>query len=169
MKKSLSFLGLLLCFVFIAIFSSLNIFVAPARAAGVPILGQYLTNGQVLVGSTGSAPVATAISALQQVVTSYSAVQVSTSFSPVNTTFMVINGTGTLTLESTPQIATTTAVSGQSITIMGGSNPVTFVDEGTLTGSLLELGAAGRALGAGDILKLRYYSGKWYEEGFVNN
>lgn len=101
--------------------------------------------------------------------TTYAALAGTTTLVPTVQSFVVINGTGTLSMTSTPHIATTTAVSGQSLTIMGGTNVVTFTDEGTLTGSLLELGAATRALGAGDILKLRYYSGKWYEEAFVNN
>ena len=101
--------------------------------------------------------------------TSYSSVNVSTSFSPVNSTFLVINGSGTITSTATPAISTLTAVSGQELLIMGGANVVTFQDNGTLSGSLLELGNTTRALGAGDILKLIYYSGKWYEIGFVNN
>lgn len=132
-----------------------------------PVLIQNEGGALKMTGSLASSVLAGSVS--ETPVTSYSAVQISTSLSPVAMAFAVINGTGTLTLTSTPHIATTTAVSGQSITLMGGANVVTFQDEGTLTGSLLELGAATRALGAGDILKLRYYSGKWYEEGFVNN
>lgn len=132
-----------------------------------PVLLQNVAGAFSLTGSLGSAAFAGSLT--QTPNTSLSAVETSTSISPVGISFAVINGTGTLTLESTPHIATTTALSGQSITLMGGANPVTFVDEGTLTGSLLELGANSRALGAGDILKLRYYGGKWYEEGFVNN
>ena len=101
--------------------------------------------------------------------TSYSAIAVSSSISPVGLAFAVINASGTLTSTATPFISTTTAISGQVITLMGGANVLTLTDEGGLTGSLMELGSATRALGAGDILKLRYYSGKWYEEGFVNN
>lgn len=119
---------------------------------------QTLTGNQSISGSKAEVPN-----------TAYSAVQVSTSFSPVGMAFAVINGTGAVILSSTPHIATTTAISGQSITLMGGSNSVTFSDNGTVSGSLLELGDTTRLLGAGDILKLRYYSGKWYEEAFVNN
>lgn len=121
----------------------------------------------VIRGNSGSVSVTGGM--VQVPNTAYSAVQISTSFSPVGLGFAVINGTGTLTLTSTPHIATTTAVSGQEITFFGGANPVTFVDEGTLTGSLLELGGATRALGAGDMLTLRYYGGKWYEVSFANN
>jgi hypothetical protein len=101
--------------------------------------------------------------------TSYSAIAVSSSISPVDVSFLVINASGTLTSTATPFISTTTAISGQVITLMGGSNVLTLDDEGSTTGTLLELGDTSRALGAGDILRLRYYSGKWYEEGFVNN
>lgn len=101
--------------------------------------------------------------------TSYSAIAVSSSISPVGVSFLVINASGALTSTATPFISTTTAISGQVLTLMGGANVLTLADEGSTTGTLLELGAASRALGAGDILRLRYYSGKWYEESFVNN
>lgn len=101
--------------------------------------------------------------------TSYSAIAVSSSISPVGVSFLVINASGTLTSTATPFISTTTAISGQTLTLMGGTNVLTVSDEGSVTGTLLELGDTSRALGAGDILKLRYYSGKWYEEAFVNN
>lgn len=100
--------------------------------------------------------------------TAYSAVQISTSFATTNS-FLVINATGTITSTATPAISTLTATSGQEMIIMGGANPVTFQDNDQLSGSLLELGSATRALGAGDVLKLIYYSGKWYEIAFVNN
>lgn len=102
--------------------------------------------------------------------TSYSALAISSAISPVGVNFLVVSASGTLTSTATPFISTTTAISGQVITLFGGSaNVLTLTDEGGLTGSLLELGSGTRAIGAGDILKLRYYSGKWYEEGFVNN
>ena len=101
--------------------------------------------------------------------TSYSAIAVSSSISPVGVNFLVINASGTLTSTATPFISTTTAISGQMLTLMGGANVITLGDNGSVAGTLLELGDTSRALGAGDILKLRYYSGKWYEEGFVNN
>lgn len=101
--------------------------------------------------------------------TAYSAIAVSSAISPVGVNFLVINASGTLTSTATPFISTTTAISGQMLTLMGGANVLTLGDNGSVTGTLLELGDTSRALGAGDILKLRYYSGKWYEEGFVNN
>ena len=166
MKNRLSFsLVLVLSLVF-------SIF-APIKSNAQAILGQYPTTGQTLVGVTGSVPLFAATPAILGLAyianTSYSAVQISTSFSPVNTSFLVINGTGTITMTSTPTISTTTAVSGQELVITGGTNPVTFTDNGTLSGSLLELSAATRAVGTGSMLVLRYYGGKWYEVSFAAN
>jgi hypothetical protein len=166
MNKSLTFLA-------VCIFALVALLTPPTFAAFPLIAGQAMKTGQLLVGVTDGGPLATntpAISALAFIPnTSYSAVQVSSSFSPVNTSFAVINGTGAITLSSTPTIATTTAISGQEITITGGTNAVTFTDNGTLSGSLLELSAATRAVAAGSMLKLRYYSGKWYEVSFAAN
>lgn len=100
---------------------------------------------------------------------SYSSIGVSTSINPVGLAFIVMSASGTITSTATPFISTTSAVSGQVLTLMGGANAVTLQDNGTLSGSLLELGSTTRALGAGDILRLRYYNGKWWEEAFVNN
>jgi hypothetical protein len=159
-------------FVLLVVFFLLTIF-APIKSNAQAIFGQYPTTGQVPVGVTGSVPLFTntpAISALAIIPSaSYSAVTVSTSFSPVNTSFLVINGTGTLTLTSTPTVSTTTAVSGQELTFLGGANPVTFTDNATLSGSLLKLGATTRALAVGDTLTLVYYNGLWYEKAFANN
>ncbi len=100
---------------------------------------------------------------------SYSSIGISTSITPTGKAFIVLNASGTLTSTATPFISTTSAVSGQVLTLMGGANAVTLQDNGTLSGSLLELGSTTRALGAGDIIRLRYYDGKWWEESFANN
>ena len=100
--------------------------------------------------------------------TSYSAVEVGTEIVPT-ASFFVINGTGTLTLTSTPTISTMTAVNGQIIEILGGANAVTFQDNGTASGTLLELGDTGRQIGANDILRLRYYDGSWIESYWADN
>ena len=99
----------------------------------------------------------------------YSSLSKTTTLNPYGKKFIVVNGTGAITMASTPTISTQAAVNGQSLIITGGANTVDFVDEGTLTGSLLELGASSRTLNTGDILELIYYSGKWYEVGFTNN
>lgn len=165
MKNHSSFLAVI-------VFLLLSV-LAPIKSNAQAFMGQYPTTGQTLVGVTGSVPVFTATPAVLGLAyianTSYPAVHISTSFSPVNTSFLVINGSGTLTMTSTPTISTTTAVSGQELTISGGANPVTFTDNGTLSGSLLELSAATRAVGTGSMLHLRYYNGKWYEVSFAAN
>jgi hypothetical protein len=162
-----------LCFSLFFILFFLSMFAAPRTVSAQSVLGQYPTTGQVLVGVTGSVPLFTGTPAMSAVAlipnTAYSAVQISTSFSPVNTSFLVINGTGTLTMTSTPTISTTTAISGQELIITGGANPVTFTDNGTLSGSLLELGAGTRVVSTNKILKLRFYGGSWLEESYASN
>ena len=71
---------------------------------------------------------------------------------------------------ATPQISTTTATSGQRIMLLNsGTSSYTFGDTDSVSGSLLELGAASREVDQGDILEVVYYGGKWYEIGFYNN
>ena len=99
----------------------------------------------------------------------YTAVSTSTKLNSYGKNFLVINGTGTITMGSAPTISTTSVTNGKILFIMGGTNPITFSDGGTLTNSALSLGSATRAVGSGDILELIFYSGKWREFGFVNN
>jgi hypothetical protein len=79
------------------------------------------------------------------------------------------------TNSSTPTItvSATTVTDGQAIELWGTDDThiITVQDEGTLTGSKLQLGSTIRSLGKGDVLRLRYNStdGYWYETGFVNN
>lgn len=96
-------------------------------------------------------------------VASYANLSATNIISAWDKAFIIINGTGTIDMSSTPTISTAAALNGQELLIMGGSNPVTFKDEGTLTGSALELGATKRSIGSGDWLKLVFYAGKWYE------
>ena len=148
--------------------------VGASRITGVPtIVGAPAITGNPTI--TGDATLTGNLShdgsSAQTADTSYSGVQVSTTFSPVGQAFMVIKGTGAVILASTPHIATTTAISGQVITFMGvhASSTVAFGDNDSVAGSLMELGDTSRVLALGDILRVRYYGGKWYEEAFVNN
>lgn len=99
----------------------------------------------------------------------YTSLSKTTTLSPYGKATLVINGTGTIDMASTPHISTSAAYSGQEITLFGGANPVTFFDEGSLTGSLMELDSSSRAISTGDTLRLMYYGGKWYETGFTDN
>lgn len=142
---------------------------SPARGYALEVVGNVKMTGsqtgdQTLIGNQSVSGSRTEVPD-----TAYSSINVSTTMSPVGLSFAVVNASGTLTSTATPFISTTTAISGQVLTIMGGANVLTLQDNGTLSGSLLELGSTTRALGAGDILRLRYYGGKWYEEAFVNN
>lgn len=126
-------------------------------------------SGDVSVGGnldlTGNAVVGGAFSIDSD--STYSAVEVSTEISPVGVSFLVVSATGTLTSEATPFISTTTAVDGQFLTIIGGSaNVLTISDNDSAAGTLLELGAASRAIGEGDIIRFVYYNGKWREISF---
>lgn len=88
----------------------------------------------------------------------------------------LVSVTAATTNTATPFISATATgpiSDGQYIEIIGTDDTLTVQvqDEGTLTGSKLQLGASTRTLGKGDVLKLRYNSadGYWYEEGFTNN
>ena len=150
---------------------------ASARTVGV-LYGDALVIGDIAapvasIGTTGVLSMAgvanTGAVAETPNTSSYSSIGISTSINPAGLAFIVMNASGTITSTATPFISTTSAVSGQVLTLMGGANAVTLQDNGTLSGSLLELGDTSRVLGAGDILRLRYYNGKWWEESFVNN
>lgn len=86
-----------------------------------------------------------------------------------NTYNLVTSSGGALTVGSTPTIATTTATTGDIFIIQSTTATVTFSDNGTVSGTLLELGSTTRALGVGDILVLIYQGGSWWEMGFYNN
>lgn len=83
----------------------------------------------------------------------------------------VVGSGGAVTLTATPTLAD--GVNGQAVEIWGtnDSNTVAIQDEGTLTGSNIQLPGTVRTLGLGDVLILRFNSttGYWYEAGFVNN
>jgi len=80
------------------------------------------------------------------------------------------SGAFPMTSAATPFISTTTATAGQEIMIMGSSatGTVTLSDNGTVSGSLLELDGTTITLGLGSNITLRYYSGKWYQCGGIN-
>lgn len=84
--------------------------------------------------------------------------------------FNVLNSTGgAILMQTTPAISTSTYSDGTMYILQSATATVTFQDNGTLSGSLLELGSTTRALGVGDILVLVYRAGKWWEMGFYNN
>lgn len=81
-----------------------------------------------------------------------------------------LSSNATRTLTSVPTIAA--GQDGQELVLVyEGANTLTLQDLGTLAGSNLKLGAAARALSAGDVLSLRYSAGltRWVETGFANN
>ncbi len=82
---------------------------------------------------------------------------------------VITSSGGAITMNTTPAISTTPYADGTMYMIQSATATVTFQDDGTLSGSLLELGSTTRALGVGDILILVYRSGKWWEAGFFNN
>jgi hypothetical protein len=59
---------------------------------------------------------------------------------------------------------------GQTVDITSSSaDAVTFNDNGSVAGTLLELGAATRAIATNDVLRLKYNGTSWVEAGFWNN
>lgn len=80
----------------------------------------------------------------------------------------ILNPDGDYVMTSTPTIPD--GLPGQILTLTvaeGEANTVTVQDEGSLGGSNLELKAVNRAIGAGNILRLRFINTKWYEESYV--
>lgn len=77
---------------------------------------------------------------------------------------------GAITSSATPFLATTTAVNGQSYEIMSSTtSDLILGDNGSVTGSLIELhqNITSRTLAnPGDLIRFRYYAGKWYEVAF---
>lgn len=82
---------------------------------------------------------------------------------------MVIKGTGVITNAATPFISTTTYSQGTVVYIVGSStNTVTLSDTGSVSGTLLNLGATTRTLGDGDVLELILIGDKWREVNPTN-
>lgn len=161
MKKLFAFALVLVCAVMV------SLFFAPFSHADFiqDVLSEHVitqnleAKGNVVVnGSQVSKPNLT-----------YTSLSNTTTLNPYGKRFIVVNGTGNITMASTPHISTQAASNGQELILTGGTNTVDFVDEGTLTGSLMELGSSSRTLNTGDMLHLIYYSGKWYEVSFINN
>lgn len=102
-------------------------------------------------------------------VTSSSAIINTASFVVITTT----NPAATVIDLATPTISTITATDGQFIVIKGTSATATytFQDNGTLAGSLVELGAASRVVSDLKVLTLMFDSlvGKWIEVNYGNN
>lgn len=94
----------------------------------------------------------------------------------VATTGRVIRVAGTggaTTITVNPAITVTGLRDGQELEIWGTSDTdtVVYTDEGGDAGIKLQLGAATRTLGIGDVLVLRYNTtdALWYELSFTNN
>lgn len=134
-----------------------------AETTGLTETGTQFSVGQRVVFSGG------------EFVVSQTAVQSLSAGSTIpnsgNATVLVAGNGGAVTLTSTPTIADGIA-GGQILTITGTSaNTVTLQDEGTLPGSNIQLGAATRVLGQGDILVMEFYESDsfWYERSFSDN
>lgn len=87
-------------------------------------------------------------------------------------TIRIVSGGGVVVMTTTPTIADG-GNDGQTLRIFGTSdvNTVTLQDEAVLPGSNLQLGAATRVMGLGDILVIYFdnTSSMWYEQSFANN
>lgn len=157
MKKSLNlFLVVAMLSVF-SNFAKAEIF-GSVDASHIKVVSLNVSGDAVYNGSVQNVPN----------VSSYSALKSTTAINPYGKGFIVITTTAAISVGTTPSISTMAAVNGQELTIMSSSYTVTFSDNGTLSGSLLELGAATRAVGDQDVLKLFYYKGKWRETSYNN-
>ena len=119
---------------------------------------------------------------LQQVGTSLGAttgVYASTTIVPTASYLVLVSSGGNIQFTSTPNVSTATAIGGATA-FPEGTRLVftttttvvhTFVDEGGLTGSRLQLGAGTRAVGQYDTLELIYSAQDtfWREVGFTDN
>jgi hypothetical protein len=128
MKKFMSQFSAITCILFIVALLTAPFLFSPqmARAAGVPIAGNYLTNGQVLVGSTGAAPVAATLTGTAGQIT-------------------VTNGAGTITLATPQSIATTSAPTFKDLTVTYGVVART-VSATSATMSTLNISGSGQIL-----------------------
>ncbi len=100
---------------------------------------------------------------------------------PVNSSFETLMSTAntTVNITATPSIATTTVVGGSTGLTSGtflilsstGTSGVIFTDEGTLTGTRLQLGAATRTVTQYKVLTLIFdaVNSMWIEKSFGNN
>lgn len=139
-------------------------FLTTADGAASPTEALRINSSQSIVLSSG-AELAYTPSGLQTLAAGSAIV--------ANATRLRVAGSGgAVTITATPTIADG-ANDGQIIYLFGTSdaNSVTVQDNGTLVGSNLELGAATRLLGNGDILVLMFDSTNslWYEVSFANN
>lgn len=99
------------------------------------------------------------------------AISSSTSIDVSETSFIKVgNVTGVVDVTSgTPSL--TGGTTGQIVVLVGttDSYPTILADEGTLTNSKLQLGAAWRTIGLYDVLKLIFNGQYWVEISFENN
>lgn len=105
--------------------------------------------------------------------TSMTGVTVSSSVPAAASYYILTSTSGALIMAATPAISTTTATNGQTMILRGvsASNTFTLQDQGTLSGSLIELGAATRVISDKKVLFLLYDStlGEWLEQSYGNN
>jgi len=128
------------------------------------------------VSTTGTLTVGGVVTLSNAFVLNPSALQtltVSSAASPNATKIRVVSNSGSITNTATPSISTNAIPDGQLVYVQGtsDSDTVTFQDQGTLTGSRLQMGATTRTLGKGDILVLMwdYTDQYWYEVSFGSN
>ncbi len=118
-----------------------------------------------------STPLVTANAPLATAKTAITGIQVTTNVVASSSYETVVSTGGVVTLTSTPNIAA--GVSGQWLVISSTATGmgVTFQDEGTLTGSKLQLGAASRAITQYKTLTLIYDAadGFWREISYGSN
>lgn len=96
-----------------------------------------------------------------------------TTLNPTNAYVSFLSTGGTVNLTAVPSISTINVMDGEFLMLYSTStsNPVVVQDNGTLSGSLLELGAATRTITQLKRLFLQFDAtlGKWVEVAYGNN
>lgn len=173
------------------IFAALAALVVLSGEARATAQYQFTPDGLTTVENIGTSGVAigkgkTAASAALDVVgsqllsgrlstarTALSGIQASTTVLATSAFETVLSTGGSVLLLSTPNITVSGVPDGTRLVIVSTSTtgPIVFQDEGTLTGSKLELGAASRSVSGNSALSLIFDSvvGKWKETSYSAN
>ena len=143
------------CFTFLAAVLSFTLFTLPVKSAGPAIAGHYLTTGQVLVGVTGSAPVAnTLLGTSGQIAVAQGAEGGNFQFSfPTNVQMTNLTVTGTASWLSTgtytaQDLIATYGVAAATGVYSGAVTGASFSATGALSGATLATTGAGTIVGA---------------------
>jgi len=134
---------------------------------------QTVTGNSTVSGNASVTGNQTTAGATIKTASATTGVYVSTTVAATSSYAVLTSSSGPLLMTSTPSVNVATATNGQILIIKGVSatNTITFQDEGTLTGSKLELGSTTRVVSDKKVLQLIFDStlGEWLELSYGNN